>query len=161
MGRYLTIVDQCFEIKAENVDAAYRTAIALNADDSRKSVRYRGPEPLEKPAGSRSLASNPEVSFLGVRWNYDEECKDLAEVLREFGFVPEVAPDGAITALYFDDKHGDEELLLEAIAPYVEDGSMLGWAEGYSDMWSTWFIGGKIRYGSCETVWPYSLDKAA
>lgn len=161
MGRYLTIVDQRFEIKAENVEAAYKAAVALNAVESKKSTRRNGPDPQAKPADSKSVAASPDVSFRGVAWNYDEKCRDLAEVLREFGFEPEVSPDGAITALFFDEKSGDEELLLEAIAPYVEDGSMLGWAESYTEMWGTWFYGGALRYGPCETVWKCPLDEAA
>ena len=161
MGRYVTIIAQDFTIKAENTEAAYKAAVALNADDTRKSVRYCGPKPLEKPEDSKSAASNPGVSYLGVRWNYDEECHTLAEVLREFGFEPEVAPDGAITGLWFDDKLGDEQLVLEAIAPFVEDGSMLGWAEGYSDMWSMWFLNGSVKDGPCEIVWSRPEAEAA
>lgn len=161
MGRYVTIIAQDFKIKAENVGAAYRAAVALNADDSKKSTRYRGPEPLVKPEDSKSVASSPEVSFRGVRWNYDEECNTIAEVLREFGFEPEVASDGSIKGLWFDDKFGDEQLVLEAIAPYVEDGSMLCWAEGYYDMWSMWFLNGSVKDGPCEIVWSRPADKAA
>lgn len=50
--------------------------------------------------------------------------------------------DGNVTDLAYDNKSGQEELFLNAIAPLVKEGSYIGWQGEDGEMWVNVFKGG-------------------
>ncbi len=144
MGITTTIVESRFRIGADKLGEAYEAACALNAREDLKRCIKPGAEP--KPKHSTSVAEGPGRKFWLASWNYDATCASLPGVLADFGFDVSTGPDGSITGLGYCEDDGDQELLLEAIAPYVDEGSMVGWAIGYSDLHALWFTqGGMLR----------------
>lgn len=137
--------DEKFKIKKENFDKAYRLACELNGLETgakRKTLwclkHDKCHDALEKPADSKSKG-DPSSSFKWVSWNYDELCKDIFDVFREFEIKAETDENGDICNLKFEEKEGDESALLVAIAPCVEESSMLHVLGQDDALWAYWF----------------------
>ena len=75
---------------------------------------------------------------------YDEIFDDLLEVLRALSFDVLTNSDGDIDYIFFFNKLGQEDLFLEAIAPYIELGSYIIWRGEDGSMWVHNFIEGKM-----------------
>lgn len=143
MGYYVKIIRNDFSIKKERGEEAYRAVCELNRYDDRKRGGRWGGNPSEKPADSKSVSSNPDKWFSWMPWNYDETCKNLAEVLEALGFGIEET-EAEIRILDYDSKAGQEDLFLEALAPYVEPGSYLLWLGEDRCIWKQEFEDGRM-----------------
>jgi len=98
---------------------------------------------------------------MGDRWyswvNTEKfvSAKTLEEALEEWGWEIQLAEDGDAYFLQFvNEKLGDDEVLLNAIAPYVEDGSYIEIAGEDADWWRWVFKGGKMFEITPEITWP-------
>jgi hypothetical protein len=79
--------------------------------------------------------------------------KDVFEAL---GFEVYVK-DGSVYLNGYDNKTGQEELFLAAVAPFIEDGSFTSWRgeDGESYRYSVW--GGKLTYQQAQIVWSSNM----
>lgn len=140
MGYYVHTTAVSFRIKKENLDAAFKAACELNwRNDLKRGGRYGAGRPDPLPEGP-----NEWVCFSWVDWNYHKTCKDLAEVMSQFRFGVEFDSRGDIVDLSFDSKTGNEDELLEAIAPFVEPGSYIEWRGEEDDIWRNGFYDGNM-----------------
>ena len=152
MGYCVHTTNVSFFIKKENFDAAFKAACELNWRNDLKGGGTYGPgRPNPLPKGP-----NEWCCFSWVDWNYHETCKHLFDVLNEFGFdYIEQDEEGNIVGLSFDSKTGDEEKLLDAIAPFIHPGSYIEWRGEEDDIWRNVFYDGVMttQYGRMVAQW--------
>lgn len=85
---------------------------------------------------------------------YGTRSDDLVKVFAEWGWEAEVSPDGDICDLYFiGEKFRDDDLLFEALGPYVKEGSYLVMIGEDHNFWRWYFDGERCTEQSGEIVW--------
>jgi hypothetical protein len=113
MGYYVTLNAADFEISNENLEAAYNALCALNfRNDLKHGAVYPRPENLP------NNIPNEYQWFAWMPWNYHETMSSVSEILTALGFEVFTHSDGAVSVHSYDDKAGNEEIFIEALAPY-------------------------------------------
>lgn len=154
MGYYVSTMGVDFTIKKDNLNDAYNALCALNTRDELKMGGIWTSTPCPKPESSTSVANNPMKNFSWMPWNYDELCNDTQSILNEIGFKTDIDNEGNLNILYFpESKSGAEDHFLEAIAPFVEDGSYIKWQGEEGEMWRSEFENGEMRTLYGKVVW--------
>lgn len=99
MGYFVEIEYSDAYIPKENLEIAYQKMCELSRYyiDGRESTR----------------------TFSWMEEDYPEICKDAKEILEMLGFHTDYNTKGDLLILYYDNKIGEEDLFLEAIAPYT------------------------------------------
>lgn len=143
MGYYISITNSNVFVPKDKHEAAYKALCDLNSNDAIKSGGCYPP-----PTDGR-----PGKWFSWMDPNYPEKCKDLVEVLTEVGFDVEVSPAGDILSLGYDNKSGDQNIFLYALAPFVTNGSFIEWRGEEGERWRFEFDGHKVREKEGRTVW--------
>ena len=152
MGYSAEIIEENFFIKVENFDKAYDAMCKLNAKDGLKQdYSYLGYD--ERPTNSKSVSSDPRKHFSFMPWNYDELYKNLFEVLNALSFDVFTNDKGDINSIYFCNRLGQEDLFLEAIAPYVKPGSYIVWRGEDGAMWVFLFEDGEMTEKEVYLTW--------
>lgn len=150
MGYFIHTNAMHFVIKKDNLEEAYKALCKLNTKDELKTGRRGGANLPEKPQDSTSVSNNPNKWFAWIDWNYDETCKDAEEIFNKLGFYADITDEGDLFIdMYDTNKPGDEKHFLEAVAPFVEDGSYIDWVDEYGNMWKNVFNDGKM-----DTIYP-------
>lgn len=148
MGYYVHTTDVSFRIEKENLDAAFKAACELNWRNGLKNGgKWSSERPDPLPEGP-----NEWTWFSWVPWNYHETCKDLEEVMNHFGFDVSFDAAGNIVDIGFDSKTGNEDDLLEALAPFVESGSYVEWRGEDDDLWRHSFHDGHMTTATGRLV---------
>lgn len=134
MGYYVRSYesDNNFKVRKENFDAAYKAMVALNDHDDLKRGGSFGPE------GAR----NKWFSWMDP--NYPDSCQDFGAILQALGFIA-IYDETGLVGIDYDNKMGQEDLFLKAIAPYVEDGSHILWRGEEGAVWVQIFKNGTIE----------------
>lgn len=130
MGYYCRTIKQDFFLPKENYDDAYKALCELNNHNELKSG---GRYPSEKKEGKHD-----GIWFSWMDWNYDETCSNLLEVLEQVGFEVDEDETG-IVGLYYDQKTGNEEEFLNALAPFVKDNSKIIFLGEDDSMWGYYY----------------------
>lgn len=97
----------------------------------------------------RILEENYQTAFNALceleTFSYLKDCDDLVDALQTLDFTVELNPHGIAELGYYSNT-GEEDLALETIAPFVEDGSYICWAgEDRNDLWKNVFHAGEIE----------------
>ncbi len=117
MGYMVNTREVDFVLPASGLQAAYEAMCALNHNPN-----------VIKQGGSWSGGKMQQEWFSWVSPTYDEECKTAAEILEHVGFGVSIdEATGGLSIEYYSDKSGQEELFIEAIAPYALEGSYIVW----------------------------------
>ena len=153
MGYYVSTTMSHFTLPREHMDDAYRALCALNADDTHKTGGAY-PEDAVRPADSTSVSTNPNRWFAWMPWNYDEICPDVVSILETLGFEVTTDDTGIIDLAYPEQKTGQEDLFLEALAPYVTPGSFIVWTGEEGETWVDDFDGTQMLE---ETFDPFAM----
>lgn len=132
MGYYIDLEESHFFLPAENYDKAYEAMCLLNTthDHLKNGGEWSGGEQTAK-------------WFSWMPANYPEVCPDAIAVLEQLGFEV-ICDEAGIVNLHYSSKAGQEELFLEAIAPYVEPGSYLIWRGEDGDRYGHKFADGQM-----------------
>lgn len=141
MGYYVQITKSDLVIKKHQQDNAYKAMCDINRFDDLKS------------GGSFSGGKTTEKWFSWMSPNYPETCNDIFEVFGEMGFDVMTNDDGDITAVFYDNKIGDEAAFFVALAPYVEDGSHIDWYGEDGALWRWVFSDGVMQSIEGTTVY--------
>lgn len=150
----LKTMDVDLTIPEENTQDAFQALCNLNAYDDLKSGCIFSSRKLIKPENSTSLAEDPSVRFINMPWNYDEVCETVEEVLELLNFSVEKDLEGDIHILAFEsDRGGDEEVFVEALAPYVKSGYFIEWQADNGEMWRNDFVQKKMITSTGEVSW--------
>lgn len=93
--------------------------------------------------------------FAWMPEKYDETVKSVAEVFNLLGFSTDTESyDGEYVALTnYDNKTGSEDLFIEAVTPFVPEGSFLSWRGEEGERWRHEARNGKLVTLSATTVW--------
>ena len=145
MGYFIHTNAMHFVIKKDNLEDSYKALCQLNAKDELKTGRRGGANLPEKPQDSTSVSNNPNKWFAWIDWNYDETCKSAEEIFSDLGFYTEITDEGDLFIGMFSNKCGDENVFLQAVAPFVEDGSYIEWQGEDGSMWKNTFNNGKME----------------
>jgi hypothetical protein len=78
---------------------------------------------------------------------------DLPGVFDAFGFRCFYNEDGDICELAFDQKCGDELVLLNALAGFFSDGDFIEWKGEDGEVWRHEFREGRLKHMYAEIVW--------
>ena len=143
MGYYVSTTNVSFNIPYPNFEAAYKAMCELNTthDHLKRGGSYSGGEQKAK-------------WFSWMDANYPETCKTMQDVLTEVGFDMVFSPrDNDLISVHYDNKTGQEELFLEALAPFVREGSYIEWNGEDGAKWRNEFRDGKMYTKSGVTVW--------
>ena len=91
-----------------------------------------------------------------TKLDYDDisKCSSLVNVIEELGWNPGFDENGNIDSLYFgQDKLCDEEIWLDAIAPFVEIGSFIEMIGEDGNLWRWIFDGKNCIEISPKIIW--------
>lgn len=139
-------------IKTENFEAAYKALCELNSNpdyDVLKSGKVM-------PGGNEPRIEGE--SFHRARWyswtsfDYHLKCKTLDEVLSEFGFEAFIGAEGLLS-LNYSNKTGNEDILLCALAPFIEDGVGIEWIGEDDTRWKHVFKDKKMFFHKSKVVY--------
>ena len=143
MGYYIETENVNVIISAANVPAAFEAVKALNKRDELKG------------GGRFPKRGLPEDNwFAWMPWNYDQTVESIADVFQLLGFEhSSIDDDGYFHLSWYNSKTGDEEHFLNAIAPYVESGSVIEWRGEDNERWRNHFLDGQMRTEHPEVTW--------
>lgn len=103
---------------------------------------------VKKYGGSWGAGGQTEAWFSWMPGNYDETVTSVQEVFDLLGFETEVK-DGLVYLTDYDNKTGQEDLFIETVAPFVNEGSYLVWCGEDNAMYRH-----EIRDGQLVTLVP-------
>lgn len=159
MGYYIDIEECEFFLAKQDFEKAYKACVALNDRDDLKSGGGGG---FTLPNGEKMKWGDPRpegMNYHPMKWfswmepDYPETLKTFPEILIQLGFDISYDESGNICGLSYNSKIGDEELFLEAIAPFVKSGSYISWIGEDHNMWRYEFNDGKMTTKTPKIIW--------
>lgn len=140
MGYYVNIDDADFCVPTENLDAAMNALRELDKRGELKNRTYFA-DGSEAPS---------HFSWMPKDWA--ETTTSLREFLALARFECGEDEDG-VYIFGFNSKAGDERLFLNAIAPFVRDGSYIIWLGENGEKYRDRFADGKMLSSDARIVW--------
>lgn len=146
MGYNVNTTGINFTIPADKLEEACQALKDLNKNDELKSGGSSGPE------GHKHW-------FSWMPEDYDETMDSAEEILNELGFDTESGFEtedgkpGDLSITGYDSKSGDQDVFLEALAPFVPDGSYVNWEGEDGTHWQCWFEGGVMTQKNGSIVY--------
>jgi hypothetical protein len=142
MGYYVTTEDINIIVPKDLLEPAYKAVLAMNEDDNLK----RG----------GSYGSERKFWF---SWMPEDlsTLADLKAVIENLGFDTNYNEAGDLVLGHYDSKTGQEDLFLDAIAPFVQEMSYAIW-KGEDNSYYKWeFNDGKMLVipGEMEITWDH------
>lgn len=149
MGSYThKITNSEFFIPKENFEEAFNAVCELNNDNS---IKRGGHWPIAE--GDENVKGpHPKYWFSWMDWNYTETCETIVEVFEQLGFDVHENDEGIIS-IWYDNPIGQEELFLQAIVPYVQDGSYLDWQTDDGCLYRHIYENGEMVKKEGRVVW--------
>ena len=127
--------------------SAYKALCALNdRDDLKRGGRWGGENDSnsERPQG---MDHHPGKWFSWMDPNFPAECSTLKSVLEMLGFETNITytlESNVHITLAYDNKTGQEELFVQALAPFAVHGS-IEWRGEDGAMWKEVLSGGTYK----------------
>lgn len=153
MGYYVRGHGQ-ITIKSSSVEQAYQALCDLNNhDEMKRGGSYGGLNDGSKPRPD-GLTYHPGRWFSWMDANYPETCPDLWAVLSQVGFEMGLNENGELIeiSLNYDEKSGQEDLFLEALAPFCVSGS-IEWSGEDGEGWLNEFTDGTMTTKTARIVY--------
>lgn len=125
MGYYMDQMDSKFFVAAEHIPAMVK---AIHALASRHELM-----------GGASY-QNGEIVSRHFSWVNNDfvDCHDVKELFRKWGWSIELKDENIVSIFFEGDKMGDDEVLMNAISPYVEAGSYIEMRGEDYNTYTTW-----------------------
>jgi hypothetical protein len=133
MGYYISISDADWFMSAKHEAAALQTLKDLNKPEN---DRLKG-------GGSWSGGEKTSLWYAWMPSDYDQHVVSVAQVLEMLGFEV-TATDAGTRILFYDNKVGNENVFLAALAPYVEDECYIVWTGEDGERWRYLYTDGKM-----------------
>ena len=87
------------------------------------------------------------------------ESNNLIEALHALKFTTGYRDNGDIAAIWYDgDDDETRESTLQALSPYIDDGSFIIWRARGGRTWRNEFVEGRMLTSRPSTVWVYDQD---
>jgi hypothetical protein len=147
MGYYVDLTDYNLRLKPE-LDPQYvlqQLQATMFSDDVL----------LRRASGGASPQRGEVADYKWYSWTNTRKCRaatTLEEVLQEFFDDVCIASDGT-WELSHSNKSGDEDVLLEYLAPYLQPGSYADWRGEDGSAWRWAFDGARMHMQLGRTVW--------
>ena len=152
LGYYVSTTGGAFNVPKENEQAAYQAVCALNdRDELKDGGAWGGDHDAEAPR-PEGLDFHPSRWFSWMPANYPKKCKTLADVFTELGFAV-IELEDSISIESYDSKMGQEELFLEAIAPYCDADSWFEWRGEDGAQWRHTVQNGRLVVWESEVIY--------
>lgn len=155
MGYYVEALNNKLSFKS--VEDKDRALIAVKeqmfTDAALKAKAYGGSYP--RPEGEYNVAE-----YHWYSWTNTETCRnatDIYEIIEEF--VNEVMVDDTNPlsfSIYFDSKTGQEDILFETLAPFLENGSYANWQGENGEHYRWEFDGTRMRVLEGRVVYDFN-----
>ena len=159
MGYYVDIEDISWEMSMVHEEKAFKALCALNHDPD-----------IDKRGRSFSNGEPDKRWFSWMPEDYDKTTKSVYDILNMLGFEVEILPvieeevgelepwekGYSPQTLYiysYSSKIGQENLFLQALAPFVKEGSYIVWRGEHGERWKDAYEDGKMITYSARTVW--------
>ena len=141
MGYYVTTEDINIIVPKDLLEPAYKAVLAMNEDDNLKR-------------GGGGMGTERKFWF---SWMPEDlsTLTDLKDVMENLGFDTNYNEAGDLVLGHYDSKTGQEDLFLDAIAPFVQEMSYAIW-KGEDNSFYKWeFNDGKMLVipGEMEITW--------
>jgi len=143
MGYYINLVSSNFEIP--ETQAVLEALKSINSQDDIK----RG----------GSFGEKRQFWFSWMPENYDVTVTSVKEVFELLGFEVETneiistdKPWGTVKLIGYDNKTGQEDIFLQAVAPYVETYNHLEWRGESGEVWRDVVINGVMHRQQAKLV---------
>lgn len=151
MGYYVTITDSKFEMSKDDLPKAYKAMCDLNDHDELKyGGSYGGSDLSSNDSRPEGLDYHPARWFSWMSADYPNKCSNFEEVMTMLGIQPHYDAHGNVISLGYDNKTGQQDLFLEAIAPWVRDGSYIVWRGEDDSLWVDVFAKGAMATTSFD-----------
>lgn len=129
MGYYISVQEVKFYIPKENIQGAYEAIKALHGKETRGD------------------------HFAWVSHEF-YKLPDFKSIIEDWGWSVEFDSEGNINNLSFDrEKIGDEQILFDAIAPFVKEGSFIHIVGEEAEQWKWVFKNNKCVEIQPKVVW--------
>ncbi len=159
MGYYVSI-ESCNSpndvlIKKENFVEAYTNLCWLNTNPEFDVMKSGGSYSGEGDARHKrpdGLDYHPNKWFSWMPADYHLKFKTLQEILYGIGFEIHEDKKG-INALWYNNKSGNEDIFLCALAPFIEDGSEIVWVGEDNEKWKHSFKYGKMYFHKSKVLY--------
>lgn len=153
MGYYVSITECDFCIPKRHHEAAYNAVCKLNdRDDLKQGGSWGGDHDARKPRPA-GLNYHPGKWFSWMDADYPSKCTTLEEVLQMVGFEVALNEKGDIVDLRYDNKTGQEDLFLAALAPFVQADSYITWRGEEGELFRHEFNGRAMLTRESSIVW--------
>jgi hypothetical protein len=149
MGFYVRIEESTFNIPNFNLDKAYKAMCDLNKDNSKKRGGYGNIIELQK-----STEYSDSFWFAFMLPDYPNHYADAAAIFIALGFEITLDESG-LHIIGFDSKSGQEDLFLEAVAPYAN--GLIVWRSEDGEVWRNVFSDNKLLTQPSELT--FVVDK--
>jgi hypothetical protein len=153
MGYYVRTVESNIFLDKKHFDDAYKKLCELNDYDELK----RGGSFGYNSESDASEKYNKSKWFSWMDYNYPETCSDLQSVLNQVGFTCFFDDDGNLNELLYDEnKTGNEDYFLCALAEFVQDGSWIAFKGEEDDDYYRFIYENKKMYsekGKVKIFW--------
>lgn len=146
MGYYVSITSSDVVIPKKNLDAALA-----------EMKRINGPEfDNLKRGGSYGPNGTTKKWYSWMPESFDQ-YESLSDFLSDVGFdIEEV--DGNLLITGYDDKHGNEDIFLQFLAPFIAHGSSMEWRGEEGERWRYTFEAGKMVLWEENLMWRKAED---
>lgn len=144
-----------FSIDTNNIDKAYQAMCELNnQDDLKRGGRYGGGGVDQDSPRPDGLNYHPARWFSWMDANYPDTCADFDAILKQVGFDFSTSynEDVVTYLMNYDNKTGQEDLFMEAIAPFVISGEF-EWSGEDGHKWKWEYADGKMDTLVAHTVY--------
>jgi hypothetical protein len=159
MGYYVNIEDiktpNGVLIKKEYFVEAYNNLCWLNTNpdfDLMKKGGSHGGEFDSRSARPDGLDYHPAKWYSWMDADYHLKLKTLHEVLTAIGFDITDNEQG-IESVWYNEKNGNEDIFLTALAPFIESGSEITWIGEDNIRWKLSFKDGKMFHHASKTMY--------
>jgi len=142
MGYYISLGASNWHLPAEHEEAALQVLKDLNKPENNHLKR----------GGSYTGGEKTMHWYAWMPSDYDEHVTSVEGVLNMLGFETHRDESGT-TITFYDQKQGNEDIFLNALAPFMADGSYIDWTGEDGARWRFIYEGGKMYVQEAITVW--------
>lgn len=131
-------------IAADKLDDAVKALKELNQRDDLKTGGSSGP--ITDGDGKVIGYGRTGIWFAWMDADYDQKLHTVPDIMNAVGFKDsEIQPGGDFELGWYDDKTGGEEHFLRALAPFVDEGSIVAFEGEDGQHWRYIFENGEMR----------------
>ncbi len=144
MGYNIFVLETNFRIAKQNSAAVLNTIKGLYKRELTSAL-----------IGGSQMTTPETQDFAFIRREAVLNASNVYDVLSEWRWLPLIDDEGNVENLEFiGEKLGDEQILFDSIAPFVEADSYIVIAGDDGKIWRWLFEGGNCRYETGKVVFP-------